>query len=228
MSDLPIPKYRHVATAADANIAAAALDFAAGRRAEAEQRLRETINAGFLMIDDSRLMVEAMVGLGTVKKARAALATLFEMSNRALEAKFLSMERDATLATGGPVERRRPSVEEVSAEVRRMILDEQEVRAVRWELLFWVFAAEPCSDLHQVVFGADALHRATYESARTSLIRNASDSLMFLVFDRNSDRPPAGAATSQYDWRRHQPLARAFTALTGSRQLEACLGLFGG
>jgi hypothetical protein len=51
---------------------------------------------------------------------------------------------------------------------------------------------------------------------------------MFLVFDRTSDRPPPGVASSQYDWRRHQPLARAFSALTGSRQLEACLGLFGG
>jgi hypothetical protein len=118
------------------------------------------------MIEDSRLMIEAMMGIGVVKKARAALATTFEMSGRALEATFLLTEPDASIAAQGPVDRRRPSVEEVSADVRRLILDEQEVRAVRWELLFWVFAAEPCADPHQVVFGADALHRATYERAR--------------------------------------------------------------
>jgi hypothetical protein len=227
--DFPIPRFQHVSEAANSNVAAAALDFAAGRRQQAEQRLRENINAGFLLIENGRLTIENAVGAGIVARTRPALVTLLELTGRAGEARIISQERDPARPSYEASVTRWPSFDEVNAEVRRVILDDTEPLGVRWELSLNWLAFEPCSDLHQVMFGSDSLHRATMDAARAKLVHSRTDSLMFQIVERASDRPVEVTATSPgpYDWQRHRTVARMWSALTGNRQLEACLGILG-
>ena len=87
------------------------------------------------------------------------------------------------------------------------------------------FAIEPCADMHQIVFGADSLQRATLAAAKQSMARRASDSTLFTLVERATGLlPPAPtSATKKSEWTRHRTVARVFSALTGSRQLESCL-----
>ena len=220
--DLPIPRFVHARNAANANVAQAALDFSAGRTQEAERRLRETISAGFLMINEGRLLIENLVGANIVHSARQSLAAFYEVTGKAADARFVSTESDPDVTIIDPMPAR-IGVDEVNQAVSRSILDETLPLGLRWELVLSTIKWMPCADMHQVLFGPDASYRRLVDSARASLVRRQSDSLLFSVAARVD--PPPGVKARFSVWTAHRPVARIVSTLTGKRQLEDCVSL---
>jgi hypothetical protein len=214
---LPIPRYTFLRTAANANAAQAALDFAAGRREDAERRLRENISVGFLMMD-GHVIIENVVGANIVASARESLVVLYDLTGRSREARAIVSEADPVITVVQPT--MRFDVGEINRMLARVVLDEQQPPGVRWEMLASLTWA-PCSDMHQVLFGPDALHTSTLAAVRTSLVRRSSDSLLFalMVPNYDADGPTRSAG--------HHPVARIISALTGNRQAADCLWLLG-
>ena len=224
--ELPVPKVVALRTAAQSNTARAALDLAAGRPGDAEHRLREVISTGFLMIKDGDNLLLNLIGASLVTNARTSLVALFDATSRAKEARLISAETDPVITIveqGG----RQASRDENSREVRRAILDRSEIRGFRWDLLLSSFSLEPCADMHQVIFGADSLHRATLAEARKTLVRRPSDSLLFAIAERGIDSPATADVARSRAVRATRPFGRVVTALTGHRQFEGCLALLG-
>ena len=223
--ELPIPNFAPIKSAAQSNTAQAALDFAAGRPRDAERRLREVISAGFLMIRDGDNLIINLIGASLVSNARTSLVAFLDATGRAKEARSISTETDPVITVvehGGPT-----STDEISREVRRAILDRGEIRGLRWELLLSSFSLEPCADMHQVIFGADSLHRATLVEARRTLVRRPSDSLLFAIAERAADSPATADVARGRAVRATRPFGRVVTALTGHRQFEGCLAALG-
>ncbi|HET9453333.1 MAG TPA: serine/threonine-protein kinase [Gemmatimonadaceae bacterium] len=176
--ELPIVSFSGIRTAATSNIAAAALDLAGGQREDAERRLREVLSVGFLLMNDGRSTLESLIGAAIVNVGREALQSFYEATGRVAEARAVSAESDPSFDMLGELDRRRVPPNEVYAALRRIILDTTELRGLRWEMLMnYSYAA--CSDPRQMIFGPDARHRAAIDSARASLVRNSSDSLVF-------------------------------------------------
>jgi serine/threonine protein kinase len=224
--DLPIPKYALLRRAANANAAQAALDLADGKPRDAEQRLRENISVGFLMINDGRVLLENLIGANIVWGTRASLVAFFDALGRTKDARYASPEVDPLISGAEDDAAPRPAIEDVNRSIRRTILDTTELTGLRWEMLLGSFSFEPCSDMHQIIFGADSLHRATLAQAKASLAKRGSDSLLFLLAEREAQSGYVpDAATGP--WSAHRPVARLMTALTGNRQLEGCLALLG-
>jgi tRNA A-37 threonylcarbamoyl transferase component Bud32 len=214
---LPIPRYTFLRTAANANAAQAALDFAAGRRDDAERRLRENISVGVLMMD-GHVIIENVVGANIVAGARESLVVVYDLTGRAREARAIVSEADPVITVVQPT--MRFDVGEINRMLARVVLDEQQPPGVRWEMLASLTWA-PCSDMHQVLFGPDESHTSTLAAARASLVHRSSDSLLFalMVPSYDADGPTRSAG--------HHPVARIISALTGNRQAADCLWLLG-
>jgi serine/threonine protein kinase len=226
--ELPIPRFSAVKMAANSNAAQAALDFAAGRSQDAEQRLREIISTGFLMIENGSTMMENHFGSAIVANGRISLAAFLEASGRAKEARFVSAENDPVTIALESQAGRRPRLEDAAREIRRIILDTTEVRGLRWELLLAFFAYEPCADMHQLIFGPDSLHRATLAEARKRLVRRSSDSVLFAMAERATENSAAANVVRGKEFHAaSRRLGRAVGVITGHRQMEACASLLG-
>jgi serine/threonine protein kinase len=222
---LPLPRLEFLRTAVNANAAQAALDFTAGRTPEAERRLKENISAGFLMMQHGRIPLLNLVGANMVAGARTSLAALYEVTGRTREAQAMSAEEDPEITLVDDAGR--GTLDEVTRMLGRVILDEREALGLRWEMLLGTYVWIGCTDLHQVLFGLDSLNIATLASARESLVRTQSDSLLFELVQRARERPSSAIPPGASMWAAHRPVARIASALTGNRQLEGCVALLG-
>ncbi|MEX2152308.1 MAG: serine/threonine-protein kinase [Gemmatimonadaceae bacterium] len=222
----PIPKFSPLRNAATANVALAALDFGEGRADDAERRLREVISVGFLLIEDGHFLIENLIGAAMISNVRTPLNALYQATGRTREARFVSAESDPAPPTVDAEPARRPRLSEIDREVRRIVLDTMEIPGLRWELLLNAFSWQPCTDLHQVVFGADSLHRVTLAEARRRLVRTSSDSILFAMVERASSHPATSQGARGRAIRVSQSIARAASAVTGNRLMVSCLSLF--
>jgi tRNA A-37 threonylcarbamoyl transferase component Bud32 len=224
--ELPIPALTPLRQVAHANAAQAALAFSAGRADEAERRLRENISAGLLLMDQAPVLLMNLVGSNMVASACQSLTAFYDAIGRPKEARLISSEEDPEITIVESAAEQ-PSIDEISRSLSRTILDQGSPLGTRWELIAGSFAFVPCTDMHQVLFGPDELHKETIAQARASLVRRQSDSLLFAVVDRASDRPAIAVPQRTSVWSAHRPFARIVAALTGNRQLEGCLSLLG-
>jgi hypothetical protein len=226
--EFPIPKFSPLRNTANANVALAALDLGEGRAEDGERRLREVISVGFLLIEDGHFLIENLIGAAMIGSARTSLSALYQATGRTRDARFVSAESDPAPPAVDAERTRRVPLAEIDREIRRIVLDTTEIPGLRWELLLNGFAWQPCTDMHQVIFGADSLHRATLIEARQRLVRTASDSMLFAMVARASDHPVSAQGARGRAIRTSQSFARGVSWLTGNRQLVACLSLFGG
>ena len=222
--ELPILKGVPIKQAAAANLAQAAIDLSDGRTALAEQRVRESLSAGFLLMREGRVVIENLLGAAIIGQARAALTALYEVTGRERDARFVSSDNDPDPPSIPMVAR--PSLDAIQRTMRAQILDTTMVLGVRWELLQFL-GMEPCTDMHQVIFGPDSLHRATMAEAKRTMVKRASDSAFFALAERVSVVPMTARGSRGAAARATRPITRATSLLTGNRQLEACLSLFG-
>ena len=224
---LPIPRFSPVKAAAHANIAQAALDFADGRPADAERRLKEVVSVGFHLINDGHTLIENLIGAVVVSSARTGLVALYEATGRDRDARFLSTQNDpeppselSDIRTSG--------LEETYRNVSARVLDTTTLPGLRWELLNAFLAFQPCTDMHQVIFGPDSLHLATMATARSTMVRRPSDSAFFALAETPRVVPITAQGQRGVAVRSTAPVTRLLGRMTGNRQLEACISLFGG
>ena len=224
--DLPVLQFSGIRTAAASNIASAALDLAGGQREDAERRLREVISVGFLIMNHGRTTLESLIGASIVNVGRESLDAFFQATGRPAEARAVAASSDPSFEMLGDQERRRVRQDEINAALRRIVLDSTELRGLRFEMLL-NYSYSPCSDLRQMLFGPDAAHRATMDSARLALVRTSSDSLIFSFVEQPLD--------TRHMTRDGVPLVRErFTVsgwiasrLTGHNVFATCAGIVG-
>jgi hypothetical protein len=225
--DLPLANFTPLRNAARSNIAAAALEFAMRQPADAERRLHETISVGFLLVNDGRSVLEALIGAAIVSEARLSLDAFYQATGRAAEARLVSSASDPELRlaeqSGFP---KRMPTDQMFDSIGAIIRDTTVALAVRWELLLNYRALEPCTDLRQLIFGADSTYRSALLEARSQLVRLPTDSVRFGLASRGLDRSdpmvqgaPVGHSRS---W-----LFRVVSAVTGHPVLESCGMAFG-
>ena len=226
--ELPIIKFTGLRGAAASNTAQAALDLAAGRRVDAERRLREVISVGFLLMRDGRTLLENLVGAAIVIGARNSLAAFYEVTGRGAESRFVSSASDPGSDARLEIEAsRRVAFEEMMRSVRRTVLDTTEMRGLRWELLLSLYSLAPCSDMRQILFGVDSTHRATLDEARRSLVRGSTDSLLFAFVEQPMDTLRMTRGGTPLIGRSRNPVMRSVSIVTGHRTLEACAAMLG-
>ena len=158
---------------------------------------------------------------------RTSLTAFYEVVGKTRDARYVSQQSDPDVIVRD-MDLRSFTIDDVHNMVRRMVLDTTELRALRWELLMTTVAIEPCTDMHQVIFGQDSLYRATLEQARRTLVRRPSDSAFFSLVDIRHVRPVTAGGSRGRAMSAVRPISKTISALTGNRQLEACLSLFGG
>ena len=156
-----------------------------------------------------------------------SLDAFYQATGRAAEARLVSSASDPE-----------PTVARVSGFTQRMqtdlmfdsiaaiIRDSTVAPGVRWELLLGFRTLEPCTDLRQLIFGADSSFRHAMIEARSHLVRIPTDSVRFAVAARGLDRQdplvqgtPVGHSKN---W-----LFRAVSVVTGHPVLESCGMAFG-
>jgi tRNA A-37 threonylcarbamoyl transferase component Bud32 len=225
---IPIPKYSPLQNVSFANVGAGFLAQAEGRTAEAELRFRETLSVGFLMMRESNNAIEILIGAVLVGRARVALEGLYQQVGRASDAVFVSPAADPI---DSPVPERlmRFDQQQVQTGARRILRDTLMPRGLRLEMLNFTLAYAPCGDLRQILFGVNPQLTLEYETARKTLVRFPSDSVLFLKATLALDRPMrtgfgAGLAQSP-SFRGMTAIARTVDYLTGSRRMESCLSM---
>jgi len=180
MATVPIPNFRSFRMSAYAAIAAAALDYAEGREAEAENRLREVIAVGFLLIDDGPTLIDNLVGVATVEAGGRALASLYRVTGRTSATVELSRLVDVADRTAAMMPTAHPRTAE--AYVRALpdlVLDSTSVRGLRWEYFINLATLAPCMNVHRMVFGSDEGYAGFVEQAHAGLVRWPSDEALF-------------------------------------------------
>ena len=222
---VPKPKVAVVRSLASANIAAGLLAMADGRTAEAEMRFREVLSAGFLMMFEGGLPIDAIMGSHLVARSRIALAELYAQTGRASEAAFASVASDPQDAAGSerPL-RLNQSQARVSA--LRLLADSGMIRSVRNDVLIFPLSYGPCGDLRQILFGVDYQYTAALATARRQLVRFPSDSVWFDKVTYALERPmldgfgDVGAVYVVIN-----TVARVVDFLTGSKRMQSCASM---
>ena len=120
----------------------------------------------------------------------------------------------------------RMSVADVQRLMRRTVLDTTEVRGLRWEFLLGGMSLAPCTDMRQVLFGADSTHRAMIDESRSTLVRSASDSILFSFVEQTVENRRMLREGVPIVRARGGFIARGWTLLTGRPVLESCAAMF--
>lgn len=178
---LPLPRYGSFREAGFAVIGAAALAFAEGRVAEAEENLRAVISMGLLLGDHSPILVDNLVGLVVAREGGEALAQIFEATGRAAEARAIRQsERVAELAlaagvpTGGELE-----IQPLIREVTDMAESSEVLRGARWDAFALFNTVVPCMNPHKIVFGPGEDYEAWVARVGEDLVRYESEEPLY-------------------------------------------------
>ena len=220
--ELPIPAFGGIRNAARSNVAAAALELSAGQTRDAERRIQEVISIGFLMMNDGRTIIEALVGSAIINEARVSYETFLQATGRPSEARFVSSASDpASELPSDNRPRARITLLEMFDSLRTVVHDSTALPAFRWEMLLGVHSLEPCTDLRQLVFGVDSTYRESLGRARAGLMTLPSDSIRFAIAARTLDPGDPIRGGLAVD-RSHNWLGRAVTLVTGHPVFEGC------
>jgi hypothetical protein len=180
MATVPIPNFGSFRLSAYAAVAAAALDHVEGREADAENRLREVIAVGFLLVDDGPTLIDNLVGVATVEAGGRALASLYRLTGHTSAAAELSRlvqvadRAAAMMPTGQP-----RTAEGYVRALPELVLDTSSVRGLRWEYFINLATIAPCMNVHRMVFGSDEAYAGFVDEAHGVLVRWPSDEALF-------------------------------------------------
>jgi hypothetical protein len=182
---LPIPRYGRVREGARAHLATAALALADGRVAQAEQRVREVISMGFVLMDQGPTLIDNMIGATLIGNGADALERLFHATGRGHDADELAFVR-ATVkkATDRTAQGAAAGIEEALSAMPRIVVDTTMAMGLRWEFLTQVATFASCINLHRMIFGAKEDYAQWLDQARRSLVRRPSDEEMFRFMAR--------------------------------------------
>lgn len=188
--EMPIHRFAATKELAYASVSRAAYYLAIGRPAEAEAALRSTIGYGFIFIDNSSSLIDALIGRVIVGIGRSALEDLFTITHDPR----LAEVRRAGIAL--PVVQNRNVVglgSSITArEARRMLLDDaanpllpRAVRLLRLEQL----SQTVCTNPQELILGpAQDVHDA-YARAGRDLVRFPSEQALLDLQLQSPNRP---------------------------------------
>jgi hypothetical protein len=198
-------------------MAQAILDFADGKNALAEQHVREVVSAG-LHLSRNPHSWPALSGPPMVAMGRANYVELLTATGRGGEAVAMrSGVRDPRLTDWfmGDVSM------DASARARyrlTLLRDSTTPPFLRWDVVRRRIAFEPCTDLRQMIFGADDSYRRTLNEARQILVHQPGDEILMRSIESSLDHPREPIFSGGFD-----PFARFMDRMTGSRRFSACL-----
>ena len=179
---IPIPRYDPLRRAANVHIGTAALRLAEGRPDEAERLVREVISVGFLLMDDSPLLIGAQLGRALAERGGLALERVLRASGRSAEADVLAAtaaasQRAVSLASPGVQDRIEGQA--FLENLPLIVADTAVNRSMRWEYLGILSALTPCLNLQRVVFGPGEDHEIWLADVRERLVRFPADRELF-------------------------------------------------
>ncbi|MEX2285068.1 MAG: hypothetical protein WEE89_21460 [Gemmatimonadota bacterium] len=178
MWSLPIPRFSALRELAYAHVMLGYQQYLDGNTADAERSMRETIGAGFHLIDDGITLIEALIGRVIVLIGVNGLRAVYEASDQTVAASVLAnrIENDELMQKET---RRSMDVEQSLELLPRAVMDTTLPRSLRWESFtqFHVFA--PCVNLNRAVFPANAEYDRWLSQARASLVRFPADTSLF-------------------------------------------------
>lgn len=149
-----------------------------GRRSEGETILRNLVGAGLRIMESGSSVGDFQTGRELVLTGARALAKIMAATNRHEQAAlFLSVARTPGIWPGD--EARNDDVEATLAATPRWVLDERNVRSLRWHRFAAMQTITSCLNYRVAVFPADASHQQWIADARNALVRFPSDSLLF-------------------------------------------------
>jgi hypothetical protein len=183
MFSLPIPRFSSIRTGTYARIGVAALHFAEGRPAAAEETLRGIISAGFLVAEEGPTLIDNLIGYIVIKNGGDALESFYQAGGQAEEARDLRWVRET--AESVELLTRTTLVQgDVQASLQNMadvVVTPQALRGLRWEYFVLLNTIGPCMNAHRVVFGPDDRYASWLETARSHLVRYPSEADVFKV-----------------------------------------------
>ncbi len=178
---LPMAHLGSVRQAMSAHVGKAALEFSQGRSRQAETTIREIISAGFLMADESPLVIENMLGITATEIGGDALEAFYVASGRAEDVEPLRFARDLA-AHAGELANLADAAGNIQAglfKVQRIVEDTLSLRGMRWELLAAINSYGPCINLNKIVFGAGQTYDMWLDRVRASLVRWPGEEALF-------------------------------------------------
>ena len=170
---LPIMHILSMRNAMSAHVGKAALEFAQGRRQQAETTIREVISAGFLMADESPTLIANMLGIAATEIGGDALEAFYAASGRMRDLEALQFARDLAERTAEVAELSGfgLSVHGSLLQIQAIVQDTLALRGLRWELLASINSYAPCLNLNKIVFGAGRRYDEWLDAVRRSLVR---------------------------------------------------------
>ncbi len=227
-AQMPFIRFGSVRDAAHANLAAAALDLADGRSDAAEHRLRGTIGAGLLMAEGNFLL-ENLIGSSVAGIGRRGLVAFSDATGKPEQSRILRAIGEAPDTTD-PMRKARgePSLAEQFQAMRKVVTQPGIVRGMRWEFAQFTLPYEPCSDLHQLVFGPRPDYYLTLREGRRALVRRASDSALYVLAEQALNNPATWPADGfPAPLRVIRMFGRAVDQVVGGRRFESCVAAVG-
>jgi hypothetical protein len=181
MTQLSRPTLWSVRGAANAHLAAAALEAHQGRTARADTTVREVLTAGLLLADRAPTVMDNVVGIEMAEAAGRAMESLARNTGRP-EAAAMEWSRRAAARTAERARAGSPDDDE--SRLRALpasVVDPDLFPGARWEYLSLLNTMSPCMNLRRIVFGPDAGYTAWLEEARAGLVRTPADAELFEV-----------------------------------------------
>jgi hypothetical protein len=182
LGSMPLVPRKALIDGGNAHVAAAALDLAEGRTADAEAKLREVYTAGILLLNDSPLFMDAGAGLVLAESGRDGLREFYRATGRAAE--LARLDQANVTAARYASARSFPAPDDAAAP-----------RAMRWQSVANA-SMEQCFALRGIVFGPGPDRAEAIAKARASLARTPGEKA-WLDLIEDTPRRIARAQASQ-------------------------------
>jgi hypothetical protein len=189
-ASLPWPRFNAFRTAGLAQVARAAVEVSDGRRADAEETLRELISTGFLLIDQGPTLIDNLMGVVLVNTGGDALEAYYRRTGRVPEADALAWARESAAEAA-----RKSRAGMISEDIHSLLQGVPDLveagsalRGLRWEYFAIFNILSPCINVHKMVFGPDETYDRWRERARDALVRVPGERDLFDLAERGAFR----------------------------------------
>jgi hypothetical protein len=184
--DLPIPSFGRTRESAYAHVARAAFEFSQGRNADAERTIKEVVSAGYLMMDESTSLIEALIGAVIEDIGTFNLERFYRATGRIADADALKATRDAAQQAAEFAHIAEPEYRISGSSLKAitdLVSNPQLPRGMRWEYFMTFNNLAPCLNLQNVVLGPGAEYDAWVAGTRATLVRYPSEAELFTILN---------------------------------------------
>lgn len=182
--DFPIPRFQGISDGAKSHVAVAAYDLHSGRRAAAEQKLRDLIGAGLLMMDEHPTLIGNLIGMVITGIGAEGLESLYRVTGETAKAdRIRQLLDDAEDLMRSPFFIRSGDINPENAvrEMKKIAGNDFYLRGLRWEFLRLIAAGAPFINLNKAVFGVGEDYEEWLDSMHRSLVRYPGEEAMFTM-----------------------------------------------